>query len=50
MAESRGIIFVKEPDQRFKSSSIERFQYDIYGAATRGITAARDYIRLKSML
>ncbi|SIM85434.1 NADH:flavin oxidoreductase [Cuniculiplasma divulgatum] len=50
MAESRGIIFVKEPDQRFKSSSIERFQYDIYGAATRGITAARDYIRLKSVL
>ena len=50
MAESKGIIFVKEPDQRFKSSSIERFQYDIYGAATRGITAARDYIRLKSML
>lgn len=50
MAESRGIIFVKEPDQRFESSSIERFQYDIYGAATRGITAARDYIRLKSML
>ncbi len=50
MAESRGIIFVKEPDQRFESSSIERFQYDIYGAATRGITAARDYIRLKSVL
>jgi 2,4-dienoyl-CoA reductase-like NADH-dependent reductase (Old Yellow Enzyme family) len=50
MAESRGIIFVKEPDQRFESSSIERFQYDIHGAATRGITAARDYIRLKSVL
>ncbi len=49
-AENDGIVFVKEPDQRFRSSSIERVQYDIYGAAIRGITAARDYIRLKSVL
>ncbi len=50
MAEERGVIFVAWPDERFKNHRIERVQYDIYSAAQRGITAARQFINLRSAL
>ena len=50
MAEEKGVIFVAVPDERFKNHRIERVQYDIYGAAQRGITAARQFINLRSAL